>query len=90
MKPFDFLFHFQFISSGRDTNKGVMIKYLKAQRSQITADDVTWVIDEQVGWSTCSETCAGGNTKNGVISVLVSLILKRFFILYTQVYRMAF
>jgi len=41
-------------------NQGVVVKYLRRKKSVITGADVKWVIDEQSGWSACSESCAGG------------------------------
>ncbi|XP_068734919.1 A disintegrin and metalloproteinase with thrombospondin motifs 6-like isoform X2 [Montipora capricornis] len=50
---------FLFVYRG-SPNQGVVFKYLKAARSKISPDDVYWSFDETAGWTTCSDTCAGG------------------------------
>ncbi|XP_078379206.1 A disintegrin and metalloproteinase with thrombospondin motifs 18-like isoform X2 [Oculina patagonica] len=50
---------FMFVYKGRK-NKGIVCEYLKSQKSEISSNDVEWIIDEKTGWSVCSEDCAGG------------------------------
>ncbi|XP_078379203.1 A disintegrin and metalloproteinase with thrombospondin motifs 3-like isoform X2 [Oculina patagonica] len=52
-KPLRFMFVF---NAGK--NKGVVCRYMKAKKSTISSNDVEWI--EESGWSTCSESCAGG------------------------------
>ncbi|KAJ7351831.1 hypothetical protein OS493_035313 [Desmophyllum pertusum] len=57
--PINQALRFMFVyNSGK--NKGVVCDYWSSKKSEITSNDVEWIIDEESGWSACSEACAGG------------------------------